>query len=201
MPYLAVDCRPKILWNNRNNLVRLDRVIFKCRQKVIQGNNGPSFNGRLGGEAVKGEARWLQIVDDTPLIAIDLILRRPDGRVLMGKRTNRPAQGFWFVPGGRVLKSERLADALVRIVRRELGEAAPVAGWQFVAPYEHFYDDNFLNVPGISTHYVVLAHRLVLVDDSFVPQPDDQHEEMRWFAVDEVLTDKTVHPYARAYFA
>jgi colanic acid biosynthesis protein WcaH len=149
---------------------------------------------------MKDNARWLQVVTDTPLVAIDLILQRPDGRVLMGKRTNRPAQGFWFVPGGRVLKGERLADALVRIARRELGQAAPFVGWQFVAPFEHFYDDNFLNAPGIGTHYVVLAHRLVLTDDSFVPQPDDQHEELRWFSVADVLGDETVHANARAYF-
>jgi colanic acid biosynthesis protein WcaH len=150
---------------------------------------------------LKTNGRWLQVVADTPLVAIDLILERPDGQVLMGMRTNRPAQGFWFVPGGRVLKGERLADALGRVVRRELGDAAPVVGWQFVAPYEHFYEDNFLNAPGIGTHYVVLAHRLVLADDSFMPQPDDQHEELRWFTVADLLTDETVHPNARAYFA
>ncbi len=100
---------------------------------------------------MKSKARALQVVADTPMIAIDLILQRRDGRVLLGLRSNRPAQGFWFVPGGRVLKGERLADALVRIVQRELGEAAPVTGWQFAAPYEQFYDENFLNAPGIST--------------------------------------------------
>jgi colanic acid biosynthesis protein WcaH len=150
---------------------------------------------------VKSDERWLQIVADAPLVAIDLILQRADGRVLLGKRANRPAQGFWFVPGGRVLKGERLADALVRIARRELGAAVPVESWQFVAPFEHFYDDNFLNAPGIGTQYVVLAHRLTLPDDAFVPQADDQHEELRWFTVAEAAGDAAVHPNAQAYFA
>lgn len=42
------------------------------------------------------------VVRSTPLISIDLIVENERGEFLLGKRTNRPAQGFWFVPGGRV---------------------------------------------------------------------------------------------------
>ncbi len=41
------------------------------------------------------------IIDTTPLVSIDLLLRNAQGQILVGKRVNRPAQGFWFVPGGR----------------------------------------------------------------------------------------------------
>jgi colanic acid biosynthesis protein WcaH len=41
-----------------------------------------------------------KIVESTPLISIDLVVRNDQGSVLLGKRTNRPAQNFWFVPGG-----------------------------------------------------------------------------------------------------
>ncbi|HGU2589280.1 TPA: NUDIX domain-containing protein, partial [Escherichia coli] len=44
------------------------------------------------------------IVRSTPLISIDLIVENEFGEILLGKRINRPAQGYWFVPGGRVLK-------------------------------------------------------------------------------------------------
>jgi colanic acid biosynthesis protein WcaH len=46
------------------------------------------------------------IVESTPLVSIDLVVRAPDKKILLGKRVNRPAQGYWFVPGGRVLKDE-----------------------------------------------------------------------------------------------
>jgi hypothetical protein len=68
---------------------------------------------------------FLHVVHGSPLVSIDLIARRPDGAVLLGYRRNRPAQGFWFVPGGRILKGERMAEALVRILWRELVEAVP----------------------------------------------------------------------------
>jgi hypothetical protein len=38
------------------------------------------------------------VVRSTPLISIDLIVENERGEFLLGKRTNRPAQGFWFVP-------------------------------------------------------------------------------------------------------
>ncbi len=38
------------------------------------------------------------IVESTPLVAIDLVVRAPDKKILLGKRVNRPAQGYWFVP-------------------------------------------------------------------------------------------------------
>ena len=42
------------------------------------------------------------VVESTPLISIDLIVENEQGEILLGKRTNRPARGYWFVPGGRV---------------------------------------------------------------------------------------------------
>ena len=51
-------------------------------------------------------ADFTTIIKSTPLVSIDLIVRNIEDNVLLGKRTNRPAQGCWFVPGGRVLKDE-----------------------------------------------------------------------------------------------
>ena len=64
---------------------------------------------------------FLQIVDSTPLVSIDLILENQQGKVLLGMRNNSPAQGYWFVPGGIIRKNERLYDAFKRISSVELG--------------------------------------------------------------------------------
>ncbi|EIB9633284.1 GDP-mannose mannosyl hydrolase, partial [Escherichia coli] len=40
------------------------------------------------------------IIRNTPLISIDLIIQNEKDEYLVGKRNNRPARGFWFVPGG-----------------------------------------------------------------------------------------------------
>src|SRR5438034_4967049 len=81
-----------------------------------------------------------QVVRNAPLLSIDLIIRNPDQYVLLGLRTNEPAKGKWFVPGGVVRKYERLADAFARIVKAEIGLEASIGDAKFVGVYEHLYD-------------------------------------------------------------
>ncbi|TOB15241.1 NUDIX domain-containing protein, partial [Vibrio parahaemolyticus] len=52
------------------------------------------------------EQTFKLVVASTPLVSIDLIIRNSKRQILLGQRTNRPAQGFWFVPGGRICKDE-----------------------------------------------------------------------------------------------
>ena len=61
------------------------------------------------------------VVASTPLVSIDLIIRNSQEQVLLGLRNNRPTQGYWFVPGGRIQKDERLENAFRRLVSVELG--------------------------------------------------------------------------------
>jgi colanic acid biosynthesis protein WcaH len=59
-----------------------------------------------------------------PLVAIDLIIRNRRGEVLLELRNNEPAKGCYFVPGGMIVKNERLADAFARIAKNETGWTA-----------------------------------------------------------------------------
>ena len=44
-------------------------------------------------------AEFANIVRLTPLVAIDLIVRSPEGKVLVGRRTNEPAKNSFFCSG------------------------------------------------------------------------------------------------------
>lgn len=164
-------------------------------------------------------AAWLplpvfaSVVQHAPLVAIDLVVLRGQGaqaQVLLGLRRNRPAQGFWFVPGGRIHKGEALHAAMHRTVQAELG--LPLAGLaqragrqvapQWLGVYEHFYADSFPD-PAVPTHYVVLAHTLQLpagfeLPDAPALQPD-QHSQWQWWPVAEAATHPQVHMHTRAY--
>jgi len=138
------------------------------------------------------------VVRSTPLISIDLIVENADGEFLLGKRTNRPAQGFWFVPGGRVQKDEPLAEAFERLTLGELGVRLPLAAGEFYGVWQHFYDDNFSGTD-FSTHYVVLGFRLK-VNEADLALPDAQHEAYRWLTPEALIADENVHDNSRAYF-
>ena len=138
------------------------------------------------------------VVRATPLISIDLIVENANGEFLLGKRTNRPAQGFWFVPGGRVQKDEPLAEAFERLTLAELGIRLPLAAGEFYGVWQHFYDDNFSGTD-FSTHYIVLGFRLK-VNQADLALPDTQHEDYRWLTPEALVAEENVHDNSRAYF-
>ncbi len=139
------------------------------------------------------------IVRLTPLISIDLLLRTPDGQVLVGRRKNEPAKNLFFVPGGRISKNERLAAAFQRIARDELGLELGLEQARFKGAYEHLYDSNRFEQPGYGTHYVVLAYEVAL-DHRPKTLPLDQHDEYAWLAEPDLLTSPEVHENTKAYF-
>ncbi len=138
------------------------------------------------------------VVRATPLISIDLIVENERGEFLLGQRTNRPAQGYWFVPGGRVQKDEPLKEAFARLTEAELGVSLPMTAGEFYGVWQHFYDDNFSG-NDFSTHYIVLGFRL-RVDASTLRLPPDQHDDYRWLTAEALLASDNVHDNTRAYF-
>lgn len=145
------------------------------------------------------DRRFLEIIDATPLVSIDLVVRNERGQVLLGKRVNRPAQNFWFVPGGRIRKNERVKDAFGRIFQAELGLAFPFEEARLLGAYDHIYDDNFAGDPNINTHYVVLAFACAL-NTTHAVKPDAQHEALEWWDVAKLLLAPDVHENTKAYF-
>lgn len=137
------------------------------------------------------------VVRVTPLVSIDLIIRDPDKRVLLGLRTNEPAKGTYFVPGGVIRKGEHLKQALARILKAETGLTSETA--RFLGPYEHFYETNTFKEPGYGTHYVVLAYELML-DQHLDVEVDSQHSAIRWMSETEILSAPDVHENTKAYF-
>lgn len=137
------------------------------------------------------------IVAYTPLVSIDLLVRNCAGEVLLGRRRNRPAKGFWFVPGGRVRKDENLDAAFARLSEMELGQSIPRNKANLLGFYEHFYADNFSNAE-FGTHYLVMAHELLVSDLDNLP--NEQHNAYRWFSPAALLADDSVHDNTKAYF-
>ncbi len=133
-----------------------------------------------------------QVISATPLISIDLIVQDAAGRVMLGQRLNRPAQGFWFVPGGRIRKDEKIATAFLRLTQEEVGHAIPIEQARFHGVYQHLYSDNVFGDKA-STHYVVLAFVITLDAGKDDQMPVAQHDAYRWYRIDELLEDPRVH--------
>ncbi|MFQ6034865.1 MAG: GDP-mannose mannosyl hydrolase [Sedimentisphaerales bacterium] len=141
----------------------------------------------------------IEVVKNAPLVSIDLIIKNNRNQVLLGLRNNEPAKGFWFVPGGRILKNELICEAFERIAHEELGIKLAYKNSNFLGVFEHLYEENFAGQQGFGTHYVVLAYGIKITETQLKPL-DEQHSQYRWFDEDSLRQAKMVHPYTKAYF-
>ena len=135
------------------------------------------------------------VINSTPLISIDLLVKK-DNKILLGKRINKPAQGYLFSIGGRVYKNESIQQATARIAKTELNIELKLTP-SFIGVFEHFYDDGIYK--DVSTHYINLAYE-VDINNEILNLPNDQHNEYQWLSIDELLSSKQVHKYVKDYF-
>lgn len=135
------------------------------------------------------DEEWATIVRNVPVVSVDLLVETPRG-VLLVERANRPARGEWFVPGGRVRKGERLARAVDRVARGELGVEVEIEA--SLGAYEHLYEDAEVEGAG-GKHY--LANGFHVRTDATGFDLDDQHGAARLFRT----FPADLHPYVRAY--
>ncbi|MGY0217714.1 GDP-mannose mannosyl hydrolase [Endozoicomonadaceae bacterium StTr2] len=139
-----------------------------------------------------------RVVASTPLVSIDFLIENAEGKILLGLRNNRPAQGFWFVPGGRIRKDERLDDAFSRLLMSELGVEYAFERSRLRGPFEHFYSDNFSGTD-FTTHYLAFGYEISL-DIDLEQLPDSQHQNYQWYSKDELLASEQVHQHTKDYF-
>lgn len=108
------------------------------------------------------------------------LVRNDAGNFLFIKRL-----GFWDLPKGKIEKNETPASAAVREVEEECG----LSGLQIVRQLEstfHIYRSPFLNFPDNlvlkETKWFLMSYS---VNETPVPQKDEDIEEVRWFALSE----------------
>jgi colanic acid biosynthesis protein WcaH len=137
------------------------------------------------------------IVRWAPLVSLDLIIKDPKGRVLVGPQ-NQSAGGWYFVPGGVIRKNETIEHAFTRILQIETGFRAALDAARLLGVFQHFYPTNRFGDPGYGTHYVVLAYELPLPSHSEVI-PDAQHAGFKWMTGADLIAAADVHQNTRAY--
>ncbi|MFB6140062.1 MAG: NUDIX domain-containing protein [Halosimplex sp.] len=141
------------------------------------------------------EAEFATVLERVPQVCVEVVLEREaDEGVLVARRTNEPAKGEWFWPGGRLYKGERLDDAARRVAREELGVDVALEGRLGV--YEHFWDRS--RIDGVdSRHTVNIVYRVRQTDPDAGIELDEQHDDYRFVTGDE----DGLHEYVRAYLA
>lgn len=146
---------------------------------------------------------YIQAFSRTQIVCADFVIyNRLNNKILLGKRNNPPAKGFYFVPGGRIFKGEPVNEGIRRVIKKEIGfvpkKLTPIG------VYEHKYpNDNPMGIEGVSGDYIVFGMK-ASVDtqeefDTITKTMSGQHEECVWVDVGEVFSRDDVHQYTKNY--
>ena len=141
--------------------------------------------------------KFISLVKNGPLVAIDIIVVNKENNILLGYRNNQPAMNTWFVPGGCVRKNETFEKAFKRITYDEIRLNFNFKKAKLLGIYEHFYENNFIN-KNFGTHYVVLAYKIIINKEKYDLQYD-QHKKYKWFSQKNILTNNKVHKNTKNY--
>jgi len=127
------------------------------------------------------------ILASVPIACVDIALVHR-GRILLVKRNDPPARDEWWVPGGRVLKGEMMADTARRKARDEVGIDV------HVGPIVHTAETIFPDGPsGIPVHSINSCFFVYPAQEECEPVLDSHHAGARW--VDRV--EEGLHPYVK----
>ena len=85
------------------------------------------------------------VLENSPLVSVDIILENEKNQFLLGRRRNHPAKGFWFVPGGRIRKGELIIDALKRVALEEVGLIIKDHNSNFLGAFDHIYENSIFS--------------------------------------------------------
>jgi colanic acid biosynthesis protein WcaH len=83
---------------------------------------------------------YKQMLLNLPILCVDLIIQNSKGEYLLVKRDNEPVKGFWWIPGGRVIKNDDVYASAQKKCIQEIG--VDIEDWRVVGIYDDQYDTN-----------------------------------------------------------
>ena len=135
---------------------------------------------------------YAEIVKSMTISCVDaFVYNFENNSYLMIHRTTPPANGKWWIPGGRIFKGESFYESAVRKTKKESGlDICPVAQ---LGTYSTYFSESAWgpNVHTDTKNTVVLA-----LCDNQNPLFDEHHQGFKWVSIDEAPTD----PYILAAY-
>lgn len=119
---------------------------------------------------------YRNILRAVPIVCVDCVVVGEGGAVLLVKRRNAPLQGEFWLPGGRLHKNERLAEAVHRKMREEIGVDVEIIG--NIGFFEEFFDHTAENAEG-GAHAVSIVYLVRALSSDF--KLDSQSSAWAWF--------------------
>jgi colanic acid biosynthesis protein WcaH len=125
---------------------------------------------------------YAEILRSMPIPCVDLLILDARDRILLVRRTNRPAKGEWWFPGGRVHHRELRVEAARRKLHEECG-LAPLA-IEELGTFDVIFEGD--QAPG-ATHGISTVYRVRVAGADV--RLDGQATEFAWRSAREWLDE------------
>jgi colanic acid biosynthesis protein WcaH len=116
---------------------------------------------------------YKQIHASMPIPCVDAVVV-DGGKALLFRRTNQPAKGQYWFPGGRVYKGETLKEAVLRKVKEETGLDVKIISQ--LGNEETIFAEGPFDGPTRTINTVFL----VKLKKGDVIKIDSQHDDLKW---------------------
>lgn len=119
------------------------------------------------------EPLYRQILESLPIACVDVAIVHK-GAILLVKRADKPVQGEWWLPGGRVHKGEMMREAAIRKAQQETGLTC------HAGPIIHTAETIFPDGPGgIPVHSINSCFLLYPAGEPVI-RLDAHHSSYEW---------------------
>ena len=118
-----------------------------------------------------------QITKWLPIVSVEAVIVMDESLLLL-KRTNQPALGQWWFPGGRIKKGESLEEALHREVKEETG--LELTTCKLINAYSRVFPER---------HDITIAYLCKCKENKIIL--NNEHSEYRLFK----RTNQDLHPF------
>lgn len=134
---------------------------------------------------------YKQIVEYSVISTVDIIFMDHNKSILLGRRSNSPLKGEYYIPWGRIRKNETIIQGVQRKAKEEFNIDIDINKLVFVGSYDDIFEDSAWNT---STHCVprVFAYQLNN-DEVKMLLPDTQHTDIKF----AIYNDPSLHPFLK----
>ncbi len=117
---------------------------------------------------------YKEIRKNVSIPCVDVVAAH-NGKFLLGERTNKPAKGEWWFPGGRMLVGEKFEKAVSRKLKQETGLVVKTQKFLALETWDH--PDGPDEIP---THSVACVFKATVVSSNL--KLEQQHSRFKWYS-------------------
>lgn len=133
--------------------------------------------------------KYQEILKLLPIPCVDIIVVS-DNKFLMGKRSEEPAEGTWFFPGGRIMKGETFEKTAIRKAREEIGLGIKKGSLKLLGVGETVFPE-----AKIPRHTVNVVFLIKIAGQNKLKLIKEHHSELVWFTKISPMW----HPYVKHF--